>query len=368
VIPRRGWASAVGEFLTRWPLRRTVPLAILLSGVLAALLGAVAHTGLDRGRELADAKQARQLSVATAAMHIARHLRDGDTRAVARSLATLREDPQVVETALIDDQYRLIEVPGQTLEALDFQRFPGLTATALQTPEPKLLGDERFALMLEPVKFSDTGAQPIPEAWLLVRQDLAPLLASASRLRYQRALISAGFSILCGLALWVFFDRVFSRRLAALKAGFEKVSAGELGVRVAPSGNDELTDITRAFNRTMSRQEVDRARLMLREQDLRQRNASLQALRMAVDHHAIVSVADLKGDIRFVNDKFCEVSGYSREDLLGQNHRLLKSFTHGDAFYTLAHRVLRQGVARADTESPSQRRTLLGAIHHRAGV
>ena len=334
MIPRRGWASAVGEFLTRWPLGRTVPLAILLSGVLAALLGALAHTGLDRGRELADAKQVRQLSVATAAMHIARHLRDGDTPAAARRLATLREDPQVVEIALIDDQYRLIETPGQTLEALDFQRFPGLTTTALQTPEPKLLGDDRFALMLEPVKFSDTAARPIPEAWLLVRQDLTPLLASASRLRYQRALVSAGFSILCGLALWVFFDRVFSRRLAALKAGFEKVSAGELGVRVALSGNDELTDITRAFNRTMSRQEVDRARLMLREQDLRQRNASLQALRMAVDHHAIVSVADLKGDIRFVNDKFCEVSGYSREDLLGQNHRLLKSFTHGDAFYT----------------------------------
>lgn len=56
-------------------------------------------------------------------------------------------------------------------------------------------------------------------------------------------------------------------------------------------------------------------------------------LRVALDNHAIVSMADRAGRIIEVNDLFCAVSGYAREELLGQNHRLLKSEKHPPAFY-----------------------------------
>ncbi len=54
---------------------------------------------------------------------------------------------------------------------------------------------------------------------------------------------------------------------------------------------------------------------------------------VTLDQHAIVSTADVAGRITHVNKKFCEISGYSSEELLGQNHRLLKSEQHDERFY-----------------------------------
>jgi PAS domain S-box-containing protein len=49
--------------------------------------------------------------------------------------------------------------------------------------------------------------------------------------------------------------------------------------------------------------------------------------------HDLVSSTDVSGRIISVNDNFCEISGYSAEELLGQNHRILKSGFHPSSFY-----------------------------------
>lgn len=57
------------------------------------------------------------------------------------------------------------------------------------------------------------------------------------------------------------------------------------------------------------------------------------ALRQGLEEHTLLSVADLSGAIIDVNEGFCRLSGYSRDELLGQDHRILNSGHHPKAFW-----------------------------------
>ncbi len=74
-----------------------------------------------------------------------------------------------------------------------------------------------------------------------------------------------------------------------------------------------------------------------------ERQTFIELLSYVADLHAIISATDPEGLITYVNDNFCNITGYRRDELLGKNHRILKSGHHSPAFYERMWKTLIDG-------------------------
>jgi diguanylate cyclase (GGDEF)-like protein/PAS domain S-box-containing protein len=96
------------------------------------------------------------------------------------------------------------------------------------------------------------------------------------------------------------------------------------------------------------------------QRQLAEESVDLHAYRRALEQQAIVSVTDARGRVTFVNDNFCKISGYSREELLGSSHRIINSGMHDRSFFREMWQVIRTG---GTWHAEVCNRTKLGALY-----
>lgn len=84
------------------------------------------------------------------------------------------------------------------------------------------------------------------------------------------------------------------------------------------------------------------------ENQLQKSRSEIMDYKHALDESSIVAITDQKGIIQYVNDNFCKISKYSKEELIGQDHRIINSAYHSKAFirdlwFTIAHGKIWRG-------------------------
>ncbi|WP_242637811.1 MULTISPECIES: PAS domain-containing protein [Bacillaceae] len=77
--------------------------------------------------------------------------------------------------------------------------------------------------------------------------------------------------------------------------------------------------------------------------DIQQTKNELMDYKFALDASSIVAITNSRGTIKYVNDQFCHISKYSREELLGQDHRVISSGLHSGSFFKEMWRTIGSG-------------------------
>jgi PAS domain S-box-containing protein len=109
---------------------------------------------------------------------------------------------------------------------------------------------------------------------------------------------------------------------------------------------EQEVQIKQALEETQAQEEEMRQQaeeLLSTQEEMKRVQVELAGQISALNNAAIVSEADLRGDIIFANDQFCRISKYSREELLGNNHRILKSGHQPQEIFEELWRLISRG-------------------------
>jgi PAS domain S-box-containing protein len=176
------------------------------------------------------------------------------------------------------------------------------------------------------------------------------------------------FSLLfVGIVLFaIFFSRTISSPIKKLSNSMNEIRKGNFNVQLdkkPESSNNELDQLTNGFEKLLqyvkstqdnlkglvkvqTRKLEDSNKALTENMNLiKKQQEDLSNFKEALDKSANVLITDTEGSIVYVNDDFCKVSQFSRDELLGENPRIVSSYYHDKEFFKKMWDTIQDGKA-----------------------
>jgi PAS domain S-box-containing protein len=172
----------------------------------------------------------------------------------------------------------------------------------------------------------------------LMHQSIAPNIITHIEKRIERAASSLNaafavsiFLLLLAIYFMVALYKAFISNIKQINKTLGDYSQGNLNIKINLNTKDEMRYISQSINDMVQR--------------LNESGKQLNFQQNALDQHAIVSITDVKGNITYANNKFLEMSKFSLDELMGENHRIVKSDYHPDSFFKEMWKIIANGGA-----------------------
>ena len=225
------------------------------------------------------------------------------------------------------------------LAAMELMDTQGLQAQANQTEALRMVFDAPYHQAKRKIM------RPIGEFYAMVevraQQVVETAKARATYLRYAL--------IICGLMLLAMLVRTRSAMrttlggpLDQIHAHMTKIGQGDFSTPVEVDAGLQTSVLGRLAQTQASLDRMDSDRRQAQADRLGSMRES-QTLMDAIGTYALVSITDTAGRITYANDIFSQVSGYSNAELLGQNHRIVKSDAQPEGFWGTVWKTISSG-------------------------
>lgn len=149
-------------------------------------------------------------------------------------------------------------------------------------------------------------------------------------------IIYGSVAMLAGSYIVWLLGSYITRRLYAVQNSINQVASGNTSARANITGNDEAAIIAREFDNMLDAQEKSGI-------ELQKNIKALEDYKFALDQSAIITISDHNGLIISANDNFCNISKYTREELVGKTLKIINSGFHPTSFFKDMWKTIKSG-------------------------